>query len=152
MPKKLLMGTTACLILLVGTAVAQADRWQDRWQEQVKRQMLVAFMAMGLNDYRMDLFEEGQLHNRTVQHWTLNVGHDRSRIYKIVAACDEDCGDIDLELYGMDGTKVDEDIGRDSLPVVTVPPGRAGKHMLKVTMYHCSSGPCRYGYALFSGR
>jgi hypothetical protein len=138
----------ACIALLFSTALAYADRWQD----QVKAQMVLAFAAIGLNNYQLDLFKEGQLVEGTEHRWTLNVGSDRSRTYKIVAACDEDCADIDLELYEMDGTRVDQDTRRDSLPVVTVPYGHAGNHMLKVTMYRCAVDPCRYGYAVFSGR
>jgi hypothetical protein len=145
--KKIVIGMAAG-VLLFGAGLAYADRWQD----QVKAQMVVAVAAMGLNSYQLDLFREGQLDEGTYHRWTLNVGSDQSRIYKIVAACDDDCADIDLELYETDGTKVDEDTRRDSLPVVTVPYGHTGNHTLKVTMYGCAVDPCRYGYAVFSGR
>jgi len=148
MRKNIGIGIAVCVSLLFGSAFAYADRWQD----QVKAQMVLAFAAMGLNSYQLDLFKEGQLDEGAHHRWTLDVGSDRSRTYKIVAACDEDCADIDLELYEMDGTRVDQDTRRDSLPVVTIPHGHVGNHTLKVTMYRCEVDPCRYGYALFSGR
>ena len=148
MRKNIGIGMAVCVSLLSGAALAYADRWQD----QVKAQMVVAFTAMGLNSYQLDLFREGQLDEGRYHSWSLNVGNDQNRTYKIVAACDQDCADIDLELFEPDGTRVDQDTRRDSLPVVTVPYGHVGNHTLRVTMYRCAIDPCRYGYGVFSAR
>ena len=78
-------------------------------------------------------------------YFSLNRGVD----YKIYAACDGDCGDIDLCLYDENGNEIDCDETSDDKPLVEVRPKWTGRFRLKVTMYDCRINPCKFGIGVF---
>lgn len=76
---------------------------------------------------------------------TLGGGAD----YAFIGACDEDCTDMDLALYGPSGDMVAEDTEPDANPVLELRGVRGGEHRVEVRMYTCSSEPCYYAVGLF---
>lgn len=82
----------------------------------------------------------GQVAYRTVR---LQAGIE----YAFLAACDNDCSDVDLYLYDRSGqTLFDSDTGLDDYPLITYIPSTTGNYRLQVQMYTCSNSSC--GYAL----
>jgi hypothetical protein len=79
--------------------------------------------------------------------WTLTLNKGVS--YGLLAACDQSCGDIDLELYDENGRLVASDLKSDGYPFVGVTPRWSGEFTLKVTMVTCRDQPCLYGFGLF---
>jgi hypothetical protein len=71
--------------------------------------------------------------------------------YVIVGACDNDCTDVDLQVFSSDGTKLGEDMETDDKPVVEITPSATGQYRVKVLMAACTTNPCYYGVQLFSG-
>lgn len=64
--------------------------------------------------------------------------------YTFVGSCDNDCSDLDLQLFDENGNLIDEDLLRDDYPVVSVTPRWTGRFRIKVIMAECSVNPCGY--------
>lgn len=69
--------------------------------------------------------------------------------YVIAAACDEDCGDIDLCLFDENNIKIGCDQGIDDKPMVSVSPKWSGSFRLWIKMEDCDRNPCRFGIVVF---
>jgi len=65
--------------------------------------------------------------------------------YAIVAACDEECGDMDLALYAPSDTLVAQDQNPDDTPVLTFTAPATGTYRLDVGMFRCDAGACAWG-------
>src|SRR3954471_14287136 len=89
----------------------------------------------------------GSLNNRTNEYVTLRL--DMGVQYQIMGACDNDCSDLDLTIYGPNGAELDQDIEMDDFPIVAVTPNRTATYRLKVVMATCTAEPCRYGIGVF---
>ena len=70
--------------------------------------------------------------------------------YMILAACDEDCSDVDITVYDEDGDTVASDVSTDDVPVVRLSPKRDGQYRIEIKMYECSSEPCYWGFGVFN--
>jgi hypothetical protein len=68
-----------------------------------------------------------------------------STAYTFVAACDNDCSDIDVWLYDGQGNEISRDVEPDSMPIVFAQPRYNDTFTLKVKMYNCTIEPCFYG-------
>ena len=140
---KVAIGLLASASLLLPT-VAIAGRYQD----QIRAQLTIAAMALGLGDYYLfydpyiDSLSDNSEDNLT---FTLK----RGGTYAIVGVCDEDCRDIDFELYDENGNSVEVDRDTDDYPIVEITPRWTGKFRLEVDMYSCSTSYCYYGVGVF---
>jgi hypothetical protein len=73
---------------------------------------------------------------------TLRAG----RRYRIVAACDRECVDLDLRAYSADGaTVLAEDVEADARPVLSFVAYADGPHLLSVMMAGCRDEYCAFG-------
>ena len=143
--KRIALALTALAGLVVSTAAATP---QDEWIQQVRRLLQRAGQTFEERGYEM-----------THQIYTGSLNDDRNEFvslrlnigtqYQIMGACDEDCSDLDLTIYGPNGAEIDEDIEMDDFPIVTVTPTRTGTYRLKVVMATCTAEPCRYGVGVF---
>lgn len=70
--------------------------------------------------------------------------------YKFVGTCDEDCDDLDLEIYDRNGRLIDADASIDDLPVVDFRAPYTGSYTLKVSLEDCSALLCAYRVRAFS--
>ena len=66
-----------------------------------------------------------------------------------MGVCDEDCQDLDLELYDGYGNLISQDDSVDDAPVVEVSVVQGGAFTLRVMMYECTEDPCYYGFGVF---
>ncbi|WP_395646109.1 hypothetical protein [Terricaulis sp.] len=62
--------------------------------------------------------------------------------YRIYAACDDDCSDLDMEVYGADGNLVDRDVATDDTPYVQITPATSGRAYVRIWVYACENEPC----------
>ncbi|MGE0595825.1 MAG: hypothetical protein AB7P07_05645, partial [Hyphomonadaceae bacterium] len=81
--------------------------------------------------------------------WAVNLR--RGVNYRIYGACDDDCTDLDMEIYGNDGVLVDRDIALDDTPYVQITPVRSGPHYVRLWVYSCAAEPCYSGARVVSG-
>lgn len=78
---------------------------------------------------------------------TLRAG----RRYRIVAACDPECDDLDLRALAADGEAVlDEDVEADARPLLSFVADATGPHLLSVTMAGCRAAFCAFGVRVLS--
>jgi hypothetical protein len=69
----------------------------------------------------------------------------------ILGVCDNDCSDVDLRLYGPDGSTVIQDLATDDHPTLNFTAPSTGNYRLEVIMATCRQSPCYYGVQLFGG-
>ncbi len=62
--------------------------------------------------------------------------------YRVYAACDNDCSDLDMEIYGADGRLVDRDVATDDVPYVQITPTQSGRAYVRIWLYQCAAEPC----------
>jgi len=132
------------IVLLTPTA-ALAGRFTD----QVRGQLMQAAIGLGINgSYQLThtpLVDE----LRRNQSETLNINLRSGISYAFVGVCDEDCRDIDLQVYDENGNLMDSDTGADDYPMVRVSPRWNGRFRVKVTMANCQTSTCYYGVGVF---
>ncbi len=75
----------------------------------------------------------------------LNAGVD----YRIVAVCDNDCGNIDLNVYDENNVLVAQDVMADATPIASVAPQWNGPFTVQAVMQQCSVQPCYYAVVLY---
>lgn len=80
---------------------------------------------------------------------TIYVNLYAGQEYLFTGACDRDCGDIDFEVYDEDGELLDEHLGYDDIPEVSVAPERTGAFQIDVSMPNCAEALCWYGIGMF---
>lgn len=71
--------------------------------------------------------------------------------YRIYGACDNDCSDLDMEIYGADGNLADRDIATDDTPYVQITPAETGRHYVRTWLYACTAEPCYVAMRAMSG-
>jgi hypothetical protein len=62
--------------------------------------------------------------------------------YRVYGACDDNCGDLDLELYASDGRLVARDVAPNDTPFVEITPGATGRHYVRLWLYACEAATC----------
>lgn len=136
------------LVVLVSSSAFSQKALQplDDWTIQVLNQFRVYEDQLGLKNQSHEIFT-GRLDDEGVE-W-VNVELPSGYTYQILGVCDNDCFDLDLELYNTRNELLSQDIETDDYPLVTVTPGERTIYRVKVIMANCSSEPCRYGLAVY---
>jgi hypothetical protein len=62
--------------------------------------------------------------------------------YRAFGVCDDDCTDVDMEVYGADGQLVDRDIALDDTPFVQITPTQTGRAYVRIWLANCTTEPC----------
>jgi len=75
----------------------------------------------------------------------------RGVTYRAYGACDDDCSDLDMEIYDAAGNLADRDTSTNDTPYVQITPTQTGRAYVRVWLYACSSEPCTVGVRLTSG-
>ena len=75
-----------------------------------------------------------------VHAWTLNL--KRNETYRIIAECDSECSDLDMELVDPAGKIVERDTLPDSAPVINIRPSANGAYTARLVMKTCTVAPC----------
>ena len=70
--------------------------------------------------------------------------------YAVMAACDNDCSNLDLKVYDTSGTLQQQDVENDDTPVLTFTANSTGRYRVEVVMSECSRNPCFYGVQLMA--
>ncbi len=89
------------------------------------------------------------LNNGTAKIWPVQLR--RGVNYVIFGACDDDCSDVDMEIYDADGLLVDTDVASDDTPFVQITPESSGRGYVRIWLASCSQEPCYVGARVMSG-
>jgi hypothetical protein len=139
----------AAIALLSGAALLiPMPALANRFTDQVRGQLMEAAVRIGFRGYQLthNPFVDA-LGNNGSDVLTLNLRAGVS--YAIVGVCDEDCSDLDMQIFDENGNRIDFDNRSNDVPVVTVTPRRTGRFRVKVDMPSCSAAPCYYGVGVF---
>lgn len=139
---KLLLLTTSFLLGLPVLTLAQSP-WeiiQDQFQQADD-----FFNARGYS--LSQELSQGQLSENAHENITVNL--TSGNVYAIVAFCDLDCEDLNLELYDEQNNLVDYDRETDDKPIVLVQPEETSQFLLKITMASCNRAACEYGLGIY---
>ncbi|MBI1251232.1 MAG: hypothetical protein GC189_07160 [Alphaproteobacteria bacterium] len=79
--------------------------------------------------------------------WAVNLR--RGVTYRLFAVCDNDCSDVDLELYDARGGFIGRDVAVNDTPYVEVTPSAEGVHFARIWLAACESEPCYVGVRAF---
>ncbi|WP_395945371.1 hypothetical protein [Brevundimonas sp.] len=75
-----------------------------------------------------------------VHAWRINLR--RGQAYRILAECDAECTDLDLELMDGSGKIIERDTLPDSYPVLNIEPAADGVYTARLVMKTCTIAPC----------
>jgi len=139
---------SSLLAIGIGLGFATAAQAQNQYQQQITNQLTAAASTIRGQGYNADRAPlTGSLNDDTEE--TLMVNLTGGVRYAILGVCDNDCSDVDLQLFSGDGTKIAEDLATDDHPVVTLVAQYTGQYRLKVLMPACRTNPCYYGVQVF---
>lgn len=138
----------SCLVFLALVLLSSAASAQNEFLDLVESQLFEAAATLADGGYEgthgpytgmLDQGGEG----------SVILTLDGLRSYRITAACDQDCSDVDLYLYDENDNLIDSDEEYDDYPLVAVTPKRRGRFTAVVRMASCDQQPCYYGVRAF---
>ena len=137
-----------CFLALAACAApALAQDYTDQVYRRLHRRYLV--LSSSGRDLRLETTVINAVAAEGSDDWTLDF--EAGKRYAILAACDDDCGDIDLQVADAeDGGVVAEDTQSDATPVVTFSPAASGRYTVSIRMYDCAEAYCYSGFALYT--
>lgn len=140
---------SAMLVLALGAAVSSAAQAQNQYQRQIQQQFTnwaPTFAQRGLSP--MGSPTTGTLNDDADESILVNL--TAGTRYAVAGVCDQDCSDVDLQVFSSDGSKIGEDMETDDKPVVIFTAAYSGQYRVKVLMPTCSTSPCYYGVQVFA--
>ncbi|MEE4176742.1 MAG: hypothetical protein V2I46_04460 [Bacteroides sp.] len=141
------MAFSFIFVLAASSAFSQkALQPLDDWTIQVLNQLRIYEDQLDLSNQSHEIVT-GQLDDDGTE-W-VNIEIPSGNTYRILGVCDNDCFDLDLELYTTDNTLLSQDVETDDYPLVSVTPSQQTVYRVKVVMANCSTGPCRYGLGVY---
>ena len=137
--------------LAIALACATAASAQDQdYTDQVYRQLHDRYRALAASgkELRLETTVINAVDEDGTDDWTFNL--EAGRRYAVIAACDDDCGDLDLRVEDYETEEVlSEDTESDATPVVTFSPGASGRCTIRMSMYSCGTRYCYAGFSLY---
>ena len=137
------------LVALTGVSASKAVA-QNQYQQQIQTQFnnwAPRFSQQGLTAQGSPM--TGSLNNDATESILVNL--TAGTRYALAGVCDQDCTDVDLQIFSSDGTKIGEDLATDDKPVVVFNAAYTGQYRVKVLMATCNTNPCYYGVQVFAG-
>jgi hypothetical protein len=141
------MKKVVAVLLVLGAALVPM-RLQAQESTTTRQMRRVAVVANDRGFSMTRQYYRGDLSRGRVEEF--NVELSDSQMQMLVAVCDNDCSDVDISLYELNGREIASDRSYDDHPMVMVPSGHPGTHRVRVSMPGCSVSPCRYEFAVFN--
>jgi hypothetical protein len=121
----------------------------QNWQQTLTNQLQQAHAVMGQQGYQLvgqpfsGSLSPGQSQDVPT---AMNAGYE----YQVFGVCDADCSDLDIRVYGLDGSLIVEDTTASNQPNVGVIPSVNGTFSVQVSMYACTVAPCFFAVQLYA--
>lgn len=139
----------ACAFLMAGVSAASA---QNEYEDQVRSYLDAGLAAHSAHGYRADRSVSDLLAPLMLERpkiWAVRLRQGVN--YRIYGACDNDCTDLDMEIYDTEGELTDRDVATNDTPYVQITPSRTGLHFVRLWVFTCQTEPCYAGARLVSG-
>lgn len=131
---------------LVAAAVIAAGAGQALAQDGAAR--VRAYLEYGMAVHE----DAGYVRDRTHADFAAAVSLDRPHVwsvylregvsYRVYGACDDNCSDLDMEIYGADGALAARDVARNDTPFVEITAAATGRHHVRLWLYDCAAETC----------
>ncbi|MBL8557114.1 MAG: hypothetical protein JNM47_00210 [Hyphomonadaceae bacterium] len=135
------MAAFACIAL---PAAAQTSEYRQQLDQQLQKSREL-FQQQGYTIAAGPF--TGALAAGGKERFTLPVQSGYS--YKILGICDNDCSDVDLRIFNMNGQNIGEDVTNDDVPLVDLQPTGNGTVQLEANMITCSAAPCYHAIEVY---
>lgn len=135
------------MLILVAVFALSGNALAQSYTEIVWDQIQRAYSDAADDGYTMKNYIIGATEEDEENTWTfyLNSAYD----YRFEGFCDEDCDDLDLYLYDIDGEMIESDTEDDDFPIIYFSPASSGSFQVEISMYSCAVDPCYWGLAIF---
>lgn len=151
--KRLIAAAAAFAMLAAGAAQAQPAapaRADNDYRGQVRGYLDSQASKHTAEGYRreaaiQDLIAPLRLDGGMI--WTVPL--QRGATYRIFAVCDNDCSDVDLEVFDARGGFVGRDVQTNDTPYVEITPTQDGVAYARIWLAACESEPCYVGARVF---
>lgn len=130
----------AALCGLALAAAAPAAYADNQYEQAVRGYLDSQHNIDGFSKDRGTSDWVGALRSGQPQYWEVQLA--RGATYQIVGVCDEDCNDVDMEVYDAQGRSVGSDTLADDYPRVQLTPSASGTYSVKIWLHQCSTEPC----------
>jgi hypothetical protein len=131
------------LVLLCAAFFAKPAAAQNDFERQVRGYLENGMGAHASLGYRRDQSNADILVPLELESPYLWSVYLREGVnYRVYGACDNDCSDLDMEIYSTDGRLADRDVATDDAPYVQITPARSGRAYVRIWLYACSAEPC----------
>lgn len=144
---RVILATLLLTLPVTPTAHAQSDSAaiaaaKKAIQAQLK-QSTTYYLGKGYKTINADMLDvnaldEGDTDSELV--YTLTAGRE----YLIYGVCDDDCSDLDINVYDAKGNLVATDEEDDDVPAITVKVTKTADYTIEVAMAACDNDPCYY--------
>lgn len=138
---RLMLVVAVSALLLLGVSAAQND-----WTNQAQKYMQGSAGVLIPEEYSLAKVRTGMLGEGESD--LIQVVLNGQRSYMFLGACDDDCTDVDIEVFDGD-TLLVGDVQTDDIPLVSVKSGAAGVHTVRLTMAKCSAGTCAWALGTY---
>lgn len=140
--RRLLLGAFVALLVYVIPAYAQDIRDEIRIK-------LYAVGSVFLNE-GFDLTHE-IIWGRLPQGQSENIGIelDGNMEYYIMGVCDNDCYNLNIDFYTMNGELLGYDHEDSEAPFIHIPHGYHDRYIIRMSMAGCATFTCNYAMAVF---
>jgi len=121
--------------------VASAQSLEERYKQQVtafvnNSDAAKAMVSYGFRDNALNV---GYIVDNPGTHFDVIYSLKRGYVYAFVGACDADCKDVDLTIYGPNGAKVAEDTRSDDNPSIWIFIVNDGEYRVRATVPKCNA-------------
>lgn len=159
LPRRPLCAYVLALVLALTTACSQGAPQEPRPTpyiqeaqgelsvDQVRDQLMEAAVAFLAADWAATHVYADRLLRDGYQDVTFSLRPNHSYIF--LGVCDQDCIDMDLQLFDERGRLIDEDFTLGDVPLVGATPNRYVTYTVRVTIPTCYAWRCTYGVAAF---
>jgi hypothetical protein len=128
-------------IFILFSNVSSAASLEDMYREQVTRYVnnSDATSSMRAFGFRDDALNVGYIVDSPGRYFDVTYRLKRGYVYAFDGACDDDCRDVDLTLYGPNGNKVAEHIAGDDNPSIWIFTAEDGQYRVRATIPTCNA-------------
>jgi hypothetical protein len=138
-----------CALLLAGAPEASA---QNDYETQTRSYLEAGLAPHAALGYRRDnavtdLVAPLRLERPKIWAVRLRQGVN----YRVYGACDNDCSDLDMEIYDSEGELADRDVATNDTPYVQITPTQTGLHFVRLWVFTCENEPCYAAARVVSG-
>ncbi len=141
----------ACALLMaVGAAGAQDRASPGDYRAQVRTYLTDQSAKHAADGFRADNSVPDLVRGLRLEGGHLwSVPLRAGVTYRVFVVCDNDCSDVDLELFDPAGDYVGRDVAVNDTPYVEVTPARDGAYHARIWLAACEHEPCYVGGRVF---